>query len=430
MQVSVESPSKLERRVTVIVPVEKLNEAFDKRIANMAKKAKVDGFRPGKAPLNVIKQRYGDAAREEALSEVIQSSLYAAIAQEKLNPVGPPTVEPKVVMHDQPLEFVATFEVLPEIGPLQFNVTSLDKQVATITEEDVNKVVDHLRTQHQRWTKVDRKAQDKDQAVIDFRGSIDGVAFAGGEAHEYPIVLGSNTMIPGFEEGVLGMAKGEEKVITVTFPENYHAKEYAGKAAEFAIKVIHISEPELPELTEAFVKTLGIKNGSVADLHAEIRRNLERELVRVIKTKLKAQVFDKLLEQNPLEVPHALIERESKRIHDEVHPHHGHEHAHSDSEMAVFDAAAKRNVALGLLVGEIVRENKLTASKDRIKQHIEALSSAYEKPADVINYYANNKRAYSEVEMEVLEEQVIEKLLENVKVSDKMITYNELISVA
>ncbi|MEO8400166.1 MAG: trigger factor [Gammaproteobacteria bacterium] len=428
MQVSVEAPSKLERRVTIVVPVEELNQAFDKRIASLAKNAKVAGFRPGKAPLNVIKQRYGDTAREEALSEVIQSSLYAAISQEKLNLVGTPTVEPKMITPDQPLEFVATFEVLPEIEDFRFDLSKLEKQVAKITEADIEKVLEHLRSQHTRWKKVDRAAQDKDQVVIDFRGTMDGVAFAGGEAHEYPIVLGSKNMIPGFEEGIVGMKAGEEKLVPVTFPENYFSKEVAGKVAEFTIKAVSVSEPELPEMDEGFVKKLGIKSGKIEELHAEIKKNLERELDRVITAKLKNQVFDTLLSQNALEIPKALIEREASRIHDEVHPNHGEHHSHSESEMSAFNEAAKRNVTLGLLVAEVVKKNKLTADKERVMAHLSKMASAYENPTEVMNWYASNKRAYAEIEMQTLEDQVIEKLLEQVQVTDKMVSYNEIIS--
>ena len=259
MQVSVEAPSKLERRLTVVVPVETLNQAYDKRIASLAKNAKIAGFRPGKAPLNVIKQRYGDTARQEALSEVIQSSLYAAIDQEKLNPVGVPSVLPKMIVEDQPLEFVATFEVLPEVENFSFKLSNIEKEIATITDADVEKVVDHLRSQHTTWKKVDRAAQDKDQVVIDFRGSIDGVTFAGGDAHDYPIVLGSKTMIPGFEEGIIGMKAGEDKVVKITFPENYFSKEVAGKVAEFALKAINISRvATLKICMPKFVKTSSV----------------------------------------------------------------------------------------------------------------------------------------------------------------------------
>ena len=429
MQVSVESPTKLERRLTVVVPTSQVEEAYDKRIANIAKTAKVDGFRIGKIPVNYVKQRFGDTARQEALSEVIQSSLYAAIHQEKLNPVSTPTVEPKTVEAGQPLEFTATFEVLPEMGPVQFALNSLEKQIATITEADINSVIDRLRQQGVTWQTVNRPAQEKDQVVVDFRGSIEGKALAGGEAHDHPIVIGSNTMIPGFEEGLIGLKAGDEKVINVTFPENYHAKEIAGKAAEFAITTLRVSEPKLPELDEAFLKRLGVKSGNINDLHAEIRKNLERELERVVKGKLKNEVFTKLIEQNTLEIPKALIEREAKRIHDELHPHHaGQDHNHSPSEMAEFTEAAVRNVALGLLVGELIKQHKLAVNKAKVEDQIADLAAMYENPAEVAKWYASNKEARAQIEMQVLEDQLIDKLLENVQVTDKLIPYNELIT--
>lgn len=428
MQVSVEAPSAIERRLTIVVPIEQVDKAFEESIAQFAKNAKIKGFRPGKVPLPIVKQQYGDAARQEALSKVIQSSLYAAINQEKLSPVDVPRVEPKTIAPGQPLEYVAMFEVLPEVDTVKFDVKNLEKQIATITEADIKQVVDRLREQSTKWNKVERPAQEKDQVIIDFRGSIDGKAFQGGEAHDYPIVIGSKTMIPGFEEGLLGTKKGEEKIIKVTFPENYHAKEFAGKTAEFAIQVHQVSEPEIAAMDEAFIKRLGVKSGKADDLHAEIKKNLERELDRVIKTKLKAQVFNKLVEQNPLEVPKSLIEREAKRIHDEVHPHHGHEHKHTADEMAVFEEAAKRNVALGLLVGALAKQNAITPDAKRVQAHLANIASVYEKPSEITQWYSQDKRRLAELEMYILEEQVLEKLLEKVAVTEKMLSYNELIA--
>lgn len=428
MQVSVEATNKLERRVTVVVPVEKLEEAYDKRIVKLSKTVKVNGYRSGKVPLEYVKQRYGDTARQEALSEVIQTSLYDAIHSEKLNPVGVPMVEPKAIMPGQPLEFTATFEVFPEVTDVHFNVPTLEKQVAVIADHDVDNVLNHLAKQHTTWQMVSRPAKEHDQVVIDFRGSMDGKVFEGGEAHDYPIVIGSNTMIPGFEEGIIGMQAKEERTINVQFPDTYHAKEFAGKPAEFAITVIRVSEPNTPDMNEAFVRKLGVKSGNIDDLRAEVRKNLERELDRVVKAKLKKHVFDALIEQNPLDIPKALIEREAKRIHDELHPHHaGEDHGHSAEEMATFNDAAKRNVILGVLVAQMIKQRSIAPDRARTEAYIENLASVYENPAEVAKWYANNKRAKAEIEMQVLEEQLVEKLLENVQLAEKMLSYNELI---
>jgi len=428
MQVSVESPTKLKRRLTIIVPAEKMTEAYEKRIAQLAKTKTVKGFRPGNVPLVQIKRMYGDSAHQDAMSEVIQSSLYDALNQENLKPAGVPNIEPKSVALDQPLEYIATFDIFPEIGSVNFKSEGIEKLVAEITEDDISKVVERLRDQHVTWKQVDRAAQNKDQVVIDFRGSIDGKVFAGGEAHEYPVMLGSNTMIPGFEEGLLGAKAKDEKLIKVTFPDNYFAKEVAGKVAEFNVTVHKVSEPEYPAIDEDLVKKFGIPTGSLDELRNEIKKNLERELERMINVKLKSKVFDLLIEQNPLDVPDVLIEKEAQRIHDEMHPHHGgQEHNHSTEEMQEFNEPAKRNVLLGLLVSEFVRQNKLTPDASRVQAHIMKLSSAYENPAEVVKWYTSDKRRLAEVEMMILEEQVMDKLLENIKVTEKSLPYSEFV---
>lgn len=428
MQVSVEAPNKLERRMTVVVPIEKLEEAYDKRIVNLSKTAKVNGFRKGKIPLDYVKQRFGDSARSEALSEIIQKSLYAALNQEKLNPVGTPLVEAKTVIPGQPLEFIATFEVFPELETVHYELKELEKAVAEISENDVSFVVENLRQQQVKWQKVERAAAQKDKVIIDFRGTIDNVAIAQGEAHNYTVVIGNKAMIPGFEEGITGMLPGEEKTIDVNFPENYFAKEYAGKLAQFAIKLHSVFEPILPEIDEAFIKKMGVKSNNINDLHAEIRKNLEREARRLEKEKVKKQIFDHLLQKNPLEIPKALIEREAKRIHDELHPHHaGQEHGHSEAEMATFNASAKYNVALGIIVGKLLKQYQLKLDKDRFNTHVEQLAAIYENPQEVVKWYSTDKRARADAEMLVLEEQLVEKLLENVEITEVKLSYNDFI---
>jgi trigger factor len=429
MQVSVESPSKLERRITVSVPSTELDNVVEKKITQLAKTAKVKGFRTGNVPVAHIKKMYGASVRQEAISDLIQSSLYAALNQEKLNPVGPPSVEPTNLNPGQPIEYVATFEVLPELENVNFNLTDLEKQVSSIEDADIDKVVERLSEQHIKWNKVDRAAQDKDQVVIDFKGSIDGEFFAGGDAHDYPIVLGSKSMIPGFEEGIVGMKAGDEKKIQVTFPEKYFAKEMAGKVAEFAIKAPKVSESQLPEMNEEMIKQFGIQSGKLDELRAEIRKNLEREVDRLVTTKMKNKVFDALIDQNPMDVPNALIEQEAKRIHDEVHPNHkGHDHQHSDEENEQFNQAAKRNVILGILIGEFVKKHELKADSKRVEAHLTSLAAAYENPSEVVKWYSSDRKRLAEIEMLILEEQLIEKLLENVKVTEKKLNYADLMA--
>jgi trigger factor len=235
-------------------------------------------------------------------------------------------------------------------------------------------------------------------------------------------------MIPGFEVGLVGIKAGDEIVIQVTFPDNYFAKEFAGKVAEFTINAIKISEPKLPELNDSFVKKLGVKSGNLEDLRTEVRKNLERELDRVVKAKLKKQIFDHLIENNPLEIPKALVEREAKRLHDELHPHHaGQQHDHSEAEMKGFNDAAQRNVVLGLLVAHLIKKHSITPDNERLNSYVTKLASVYENPAEVAKWYANNKRAKAEIEMQVLEEQVTDKLLENIQLTEKLLSYSDLI---
>ena len=427
MQVSVESPSKLERRVSISVPFEQLDAAFENQIQKAAKNAKMKGFRPGNVPMSHVKQMYGDTARQQALSEVIQKSLYAALQQEKLNPITTPRIEPKSMEPGKPLEFIASFEVLPEFDSIEFKAKEIEKLISSIKEDDVNKVIERLSEQYTQWRVVERAAKEKDQVIMDFRGSIDGKVFPGGEAHDYPIVIGSNTMIPGFEEGVIGIKAKEERTITVTFPAEYFAKEVAGKKAEFIVTAHKVSEPEAPAMDAELIKKFGVKSGDLEELRAEIRKNLEREVERLTGTKMKAKVFDLLIAQNHIDIPKALVDQEAKRIHDEVHPHHGQEHHHSAEENAEFQKAGERNVILGLLIGEYVKQHNLLPEKSRVDAHIQKLAASYENPAEVVQWYTSDKRRLAEVEMLVLEEQVIDKLLEGITVKEKTVPYADLI---
>jgi len=427
MQVSVESPSHIERRLTVVVPFEQVEEAFDKRIVKIAKTAKFKGFRPGKVPLEQVKQMYGQTARQEALSEIIQSTLYSALDQEKLNPVGAPMVEPRTVVPGQPLEYIATIEVLPAISNVNFELTQVEKEITTVEDKDVDNVIEKLREQNAKWNVVNREANNKDQIIIDFVGTIDGQPFAGGEAKNYAITLGSKMMLPGFEEGLLGAKADENRTISLTFPENYFAKDVAGKVAEFAIQVKKVFEAELPPLDENFVKRLGVKSGQYDDLKREINKNLQREANRLMKAKLKKKIFDHLVEKNPIEVPKALIERETNRLHDQLHPHHGKEHAHSDEEMATFQTMAKQNVILGLLMAELMKQHAISPDANRMQEVIQEMASAYENPEEVVSMIQKDKKNRAEIEMQVLEEQVMAKMLESVLVTEKIIPYQDFV---
>jgi len=429
MQVSVETLGALERRIKVSVPSERLAEALEKRIMGLSKTVKIAGFRPGKVPLSVIRQRFTETARQEALGDLVQTSLQQAIIQEKLNPASTPTVEPLSVTPEGPLEFVATFEVVPEITAVHFKPASLEKENVSIAEADIDLTLDRIRTQQAKWETVSRTPVKGDRVTVDFTGKLEGVAFPGGEAHDYTLTLGEGRMVPGFEEGILGMTPGEEKVISVTFPDDYFSKDLAGKAVTFDLKLLSVSEPVLPELTTDFVRSLGVSSGEIADLRAEISRNLTRGVDQAVKNRLKTRVFSLLLEQNSQDVPKAFVERESERLHQQSHRHnHGKSSGcqHSPADLAELNKTAKDNVLLGLLLSGLIRLHELTIEPERLQTHLAEMAASYEDPEEVIRWYNSNTKALDELRMQLLEERVIEKLLEGVEITEKQLTYAEL----
>ncbi len=347
MQVSVESTSALERRMTIGVPAERIETEVTKRLQQTARRAKVPGFRPGKVPMNVIRQRYEDAARQEALGDLIQATFYEAIVEQKLNPAGAPAVEPKVFEKGKDLEYVATFEVFPEIKLAGFDGIAIERLQADVTDADLDNMLEILRKQNTRFEAVERAAENGDQLNIDFVGKIDGEAFAGGSAKGTPLVLGSGRMIPGFEEALVGVKAGEERVINPTFPADYQNLDLAGKTAEFTVTVNSVSAPQLPELNDDFFALFGIKEGGLEGFRTEVRKNMERELRQAIKSKVKNQVMEGLLAANPVEVPKALIGNEVNRLRVQAVQQFGGNIKPDQLPAELFEEQAKRRVGTG-----------------------------------------------------------------------------------
>jgi trigger factor len=427
MQVSVEKISNIECRLTVVVPANQFEEAYSRQISELAKKANIKGFRPGKAPIAVIQQRFGGEARSEAMSQVIQKALFAALAEKKLSPVSMPKIEPKMTGFDQPIEFVASFEVLPEIENVNFNMANIEKLDVEVSAEDVDRVIEQLGKQYTKWQVVTRKAKNKDRLVIDYRMLSEGVEPEGNKVENVPLELGSKTMLPGFEEGLIGTQAGDEKTLSLHFPADFPVAEKAGKPVEFVIQVKQVYEAEAPEITEEFVKRLGVASGSIDELKQQIRQSLEQERDRLVKEKLKEQVFGQLIEQNPLEVPSSLVAREAKSIHDEVYPsdqHHDH-HQHSDDEMTTFNNIAKKRVALGLLIAEYAKKAGVKADNARVEKRIQEIASVYEHPQEVIAWLSSKERRAG-IEAQVVEDQVMDKLMEGIPATSKKISYAEL----
>ncbi|ATR83951.1 trigger factor [Pseudomonas defluvii] len=430
MQVSVENTSALERRMTIGVPAERIETEVNKRLQQTARRAKVPGFRPGKVPMSVIRQRYEDAARQEALGDLIQATFYEAVVEQKLNPAGAPAVEPKVFEKGKDLEYVATFEVFPEFAVAGFESIAVERLSAEVADADLDNMLEVLRKQNVRYEVAERAAQNEDQLNIDFVGKIDGEAFAGGSAKGTQLVLGSGRMIPGFEEGLVGAKAGEERVLNLTFPENYQNLDLANKAAEFTVTVNSVSEPKLPELTEEFFAQFGIKEAGVDGFRAEVRKNMERELRQAIKTKVKNQVMDGLLAANPIEVPKALLENEVNRLRVQAVQQFGGNIKPEQLPAELFEEQAKRRVVLGLIVAEVVKQNELKPDEDRVRELIQEMASAYQEPEQVVAWYYKNDQQLNEVRSVVLEEQVVDTVLQKATVTDKSVSYEEAVKPA
>ncbi len=431
MQVSVEATSGLERRLTITVPAERIDSEVNKRLQETARKAKIDGFRPGKVPMSVIKRRFGPSARQEVVGEVIQASFFEAVQQESLNPAGMPAVEPKELAAGKDFEFVATFEVYPEIELADFSTVEIQKPVAEVTESDVDDMLETLREQNKTFTEdTERSAENGDQLIIDFAGSVDGESFEGGSAENSELVLGSGRMIPGFEDGLLGTKSGEERTIDVTFPEGYQAEELAGKAAQFTVKVSSVKVAELPEMNEEFYAKFGSHEGGLDSFRVEVTKNMQRELDQAIKNSVKNQVMDGVRSAHQIDLPKALIDSEIDNLRRQAVQQFGggQELDLSMLPAEMFTEQARKRVELGLIVAEIVKSKELKADDERVRAMIEEMAAAYQEPQQVIDWYMKNEQQLQEVRSVVLEEQVVDTILADAKVSEKQCSYKEAIA--
>ena len=430
MQVSVENTSALERRMTIGVPAERIETEVNKRLQQTARRAKVPGFRPGKVPMSVIRQRYEASARQEALGDLIQETFYEAVVEQKLNPAGAPAVEPKVFEKGKDLEYVATFEVFPEFEVKGLDGIEIERQDASVEDADIDKMLDVLRKQGTRYEAVDRAAANDDQVTIDFVGTQDGEAFAGGSAEGTKLVLGSGRMIPGFEDGLVGAKAGDERVLDLTFPEDYQNLDLAGKAAQFKVTVKEVAAPELPELNEAFFKQFGVEETTVEGFRAEVRKNMERELRQALKTKVKNQVMDGLLAANQIDVPAALISNEVDRLRVQAVQQFGGNIQPDQLPAELFSEQAKRRVLLGLIIAEMVKQFELKPDDARVRELIEEMAAAYQEPEQVVKWYYQNEQQLNEVRSVVLEEQVVDTVLKQAKVTDKQVSYEDAVKPA
>ncbi|MCF7980639.1 MAG: trigger factor [Pseudomonadales bacterium] len=429
MQVSVETLNNIERRITVGVPAERIESEVETRLKKAAQNARIDGFRPGKVPFKVIKQRYGAGVRQEVLGEVMQKTFYDAVVQEKLNPAGMPQIEPKVMEEGKDLEYVATFEVYPEVIIGDLSAVTIEKQTATIEENDIDTMVEQLRKQQTKMQLVDRVAQDGDQVMIDFNGTLDGESFAGGSAENTSLVLGSGRMIPGFEDGIVGMKAGEEKVLQLTFPEDYHAKDLAGKAVEFKVKVNAVNEPVLPELNEELFVQFGVTEGGEPKFREEIKKNMERELSSAIRNKVKSQVIVGLVDLHKIDLPKALLDQEVNRLRQEMMQQYGGGQGFDASMLPaeLFADQATQRVSIGLIMSKFVEDEKIELDDARVEKMIEEMAQSYESPEEVVEYIKTNEQQLKQLQSVALEEQVIDRMLERMQVAEVSCSYEEAV---
>ncbi len=430
MQISVETTQGLERKMTIEIPAKLVEDEVKKRLQQLAKTQRMPGFRPGKVPLSFIQKRFGKAVRAEVEAEVMRRSFFEAAVQEKINPAGAPRVEPLESEAGDQFKFAAYFEVYPEIEVQDFSQLEFEKPVAEVTEEDVDNMLEILRKQRATWEPVRRMARKGDQVVIDFRGTIDGEPFEGGEAKDFPVVLGEGKMLDDFENGLLKIKKGEERDIEVSFPEDYHNKELAGKTAVFHVVAKAVNGQKLPELDEAFVKQFGLEEGTVEALRAEVRKNMERELRQALRNQIKTAVFDALAEAYDFELPKALIDQEIDVLRQQMMQRLGANAGQQLPELPadLFEEEARKRVKLGLLLSELIKKHDIKADEEKIKELVEEMASAYDDPEGVVNWYMADKRRLAEFEGLVLENQVVDQILSEAKVKEVKKTFDEVMN--
>jgi len=433
MQISIETTQGLERKMTVGVPAADVDGQATEALKGMAKNARMNGFRKGKMPPHVAKKMFGKDARREAVQQVMQRAFFEAVSKEEVKMAGMPTnLEPTVNEEGKDLEFVATFEVYPEVALADVAAIEVEKKAAAVTDADVENMVETLQKQQAQWEASEDAAADGDQAVIDFEGFIDGEAFEGGKAEGYSLTLGSNSMIPGFEDGILGAKAGEDKTLNLTFPADYHKEDLRDKAVEFKVAVKEVKKPQLPELNEEFFSAFGVEAKDLDSFKTDIRSNMDRELARAVRNDTKNQIVEALVAANEIDVPNALIDQEIGRLRQQAVQQFGGGQG-IDANMLpaeLFKDQADKRVKVGLLMNAAIEQFELKPSEEKVDALIEEVASTYQEPEQVREYYKNTPEQKSQVEALALEEQVVEKILEAAKVTEAEASYEDVIKAA
>ncbi|GGW66581.1 trigger factor [Vreelandella hamiltonii] len=432
MQVSVETTSQIERRITIQVPAAEIDGAVSARLKETAKNVRLNGFRQGRVPMAVVNQRYGDSVRNEVVGEVMRERYVRAITEEGLNPAGFPQIEPKVNQAGKDLEFVAIMEIYPQVELASIEGTEVERPVVAVNDADVDEMIDTLRKQNAAWEEVDAAAASGDQVTIDFQGFLGDEPFEGGSAEGHALVIGSNSFIPGFEDQLIGAKAGEEKTISVTFPADYQAEHLAGQEATFKVTVHKVSSQKLPEVDAAFIERFGVEGGDENQFRAEIKKNMTREAAQAVDNRVKQQVLDALKKANDIPVPSALVQQETDAMKRQAAQQFGLGEDFDVSQLPneLFADQAKSRVQVGLLLAEVIKSNELDADDAAIKAKVEELAEQYQDPSEVVEYYMGNEQLKTQVKSAILEEKAVEKLLEQTNVKDVEMSYQQALAAA
>lgn len=427
MQATLETLEGLERKLKIVVPAERLEQGVEEKLREAASQARLNGFRPGKVPMREIRRRFGEGIRQEVGGELMNESFLAAVQENAVEPAGSPSIGDVTLAAGADLEFTASFEVFPELNPAGFEAIRIERPSAAVEESDIEQMIQSLREQRTVYEPVERAAEAGDKLNIDFRGLIDGEAFEGGSAEGADIEIGSGSMIPGFEDGLIGQSAGATPSLNLTFPDTYHVDDLQGKAVTFEITVNAVTAPELPELTDEFFTEFGVSEGGEAAFREEVRGNMGKELEGAIRNRVKQQVMDGLEETNEVDVPRALINSEIDHMRADMAQRFGGNQQIDPSVLPaeMFEPQAKKRVTLGLIVKAIVEKAELSVDDEAVREHVEEMASSYENPEAIVNFYYQNSEQMSQIENMVLEQQVVDHVLAAATVEDVSMSYTE-----
>ena len=425
MQVSVEATGNIERKLSIIVPAERVDSEVDKRLKSMRSRVRIDGFRPGKVPMSIVSQQYGESVYQEVVGELFQSTFYEAAGNEKLKVAGMPKIEATTLEPGKDLEYTATFDIYPEFEIADVSKMEVKKPVVKVTAADIDEMIETLRKQQQDWKEVESAAAEGYLLSVDFEGKVDGEVFEGGSAEGFSVELGAGRMLKDFEDALIGMKAGEEKDAEVTFPDDYPAENLKGNTAQFHLKVVKVSAPDLPKVDKEFIKKFGVEDGTKKSFKEEIKSNMERELEQRVKGRVKQEVMDGLHDLHEIDLPTALVDDEVKQVRNEMAQNsQGADLSTLPDDM--FRDQASRRVKLGLIVGEVITKNKFEKDQKRIDDMLESLAASYEDPSSLIEYYRSNQEAMQTIEAAVMEEMIVEWVLEKADVVDEKMKFSDL----